>query len=173
MNKIFKPFLTLALIACTFLPGEVCFAQPKEITPKEIVSYDGHTDAVKCVAFSPDGKLIASGAADNLLRVWEPRTGKNVFVGVSHKAPIWGVAFSPDGKLIATASDDLTVQIWDASNGKPLKVLKGHQRSVGDVNFSPDGKLLVSASNDYTIKVWNTTTWDEVRQMPEHRNCKL
>ena len=102
MNKIFKPLLTLALIACNFLQGEACFAQPKEITPKEIVSYDGHTDAVKCVAFSPDGKLIASGAADNLLRVWEPLTGKNVFVGVSHKAPIWGVAFSPDGKTITS-----------------------------------------------------------------------
>ncbi|MFN6052540.1 MAG: WD40 repeat domain-containing protein, partial [Planctomycetia bacterium] len=85
--NILKPFLCLAVL----LTGLDAFSLQAFAQFKELVNYKGHTDGVKCVAFRPDGKSIASGAADNLLRVWNPANGKEIFVAVGHKAPLWAV----------------------------------------------------------------------------------
>ena len=121
---------------------------------------EGHSDRVHSVAFSPNGKLIASGSGDRTVRLWEAATG------APHGEPLKGhshwvhsVAFSPDGKLIASGSDDCTVRLWEAATGAPYgEPLKGHSHWVHSVAFSPDGKLIASGSNDKTVRLWEAAT---------------
>ena len=115
-------------------------------------SLSSHQGAVWGIAFSPDGKTIASTSWDNTIKLWS-RDGKELRTLTGHDKEVWSVAFSPDGKTIATASGDNTVKLWQL-DGTLLKTLKGHQDVVYGVAFSPDGKTIATASGDKTIKLW-------------------
>jgi WD40 repeat protein/tRNA A-37 threonylcarbamoyl transferase component Bud32 len=104
------------------------------------------------VAFSPDGKLVASGATS--VRLWELPTLKERPPMDGHKGVIMGMAFSPDGKTLATASLDHTVKLWSVEIGQEVATLKGHRGPVSGLAFSRDGTLLVSSSEDKTIRLW-------------------
>jgi WD40 repeat protein len=110
------------------------------------------------VAYSPDGKHIASGSFDNTVRVWDAQTGAPVghpFTG--HSNPVRSVAYSPDGKHIASGSEDNTVRVWDAQTGAPVgHPFTGHSHWVNFVAYSPDGKHIASGSFDNTVRVWDT-----------------
>ena len=123
-----------------------------------MMTLTGHTGEVWAVAFSPDGKEIASGARDGTLRVWDATTGETRLVMTGHQDAIEGLAFSPDGKRLATGSDDQTLKIWDAENGALLNDLKDFPAPVVGVAFSPDGKKLATTSD--TIKIWDTQALD-------------
>jgi WD40 repeat protein len=116
----------------------------------------GHTDVVIAVAFSPDGKLLATTSADKTVRLWdvaghrllgEPLTG--------HTDVVTDVAFSPDGRLLATTSRDRTVRLWDVASHRLLgEPLTGHTDTVLNVAFSADGSLLATVSSDKTVRLW-------------------
>ncbi|NWJ95119.1 MAG: hypothetical protein HXX20_04985, partial [Chloroflexi bacterium] len=100
----------------------------------------GHSDTVISVAYSPDGKTLASGSDDNSIKLWETSTGKLLNTLTGHSSYVWSVAYSPDGKTLASGSYDKSIKVWEVSTGKLLNTLTGHSSYVLSVAYSPDGK---------------------------------
>ncbi|MEH2240028.1 NB-ARC domain-containing protein [Nostoc sp.] len=114
--------------------------------------------SISSVAFSPNGKLLATGDADGKTYLWQVDDGKLLFSCTGHSSWVKSVAFSPDGQTLASGSDDQTVKLWDVHNGNCLKTLHGHSNWVRSVAFSPDGQTLASGSEDQTVKLWDVNT---------------
>ncbi|MEH2111468.1 MAG: WD40 repeat domain-containing protein, partial [Nostoc sp.] len=97
------------------------------------------SNSVSSVSFSPDGKTLASGSADNTIKLWNLETGKEIGTLNGHTNSVSSVSFSPDGKTLASGSDDKTIKLWNLETGKEIGTLNGHTNSVSSVSFSPDG----------------------------------
>jgi hypothetical protein len=128
----------------------------------------GHTGWVRGVAFSPDGRLLATASTGRTARLWDPATGECVRTLTGHAEAVYGVAFSPDGRLLATASMDSTAKLWDPATGECVGTLTGHAEAIYGVAFSPDGQLLATASDDSTAKLWDPATGECVRTLTGH-----
>ncbi|MFL9464030.1 P83/100 family protein, partial [Scytonema tolypothrichoides VB-61278_2] len=122
---------------------------------KERNRFEVHGNFVNsvAVAFSPDGKTIATASDDSTVRLWNLK-GESLQTLIGHSKVVNSVAFSPDGKTIATASDDSTVRLWNLK-GESLQTLIGQSGVVTSVAFSPDGKTIATASSDNTVRLWN------------------
>ncbi|BAY94350.1 WD-40 repeat protein [Microchaete diplosiphon NIES-3275] len=134
---------------------------------------EGHSDYVRSVVFSPDGKTLASASLDKTIKLWNRDTGKEISTLTGHSDSVISVVFSPDGKTIASASGDKTIKLWNRDTGKEISTLTGHSNSVISVVFSPDGKTLASASLDKTIKLWNRDTGKEISTLTGHSDSVI
>ena len=155
-------------------------------------TFEGHSDAVTSVAFSPDGARLLSGSSDNTLKLWDAASGQLIRSWAAQRLSVTAVAFSPDGRyLLSAGSDpsgrmDNSVKLWDAQSGQLVRVFgayatytpegtkwhgsvqDGHTDSVTSVAFSPDGTRLVSGSDDKTVKHWDVSSGKLIRTLEGH-----
>ncbi|MBW4490632.1 MAG: CHAT domain-containing protein [Trichocoleus desertorum ATA4-8-CV12] len=149
----------------------------------------GHTSDVNSVAFSPNGKILASASGtqtrdDNTVRLWNISTRQSLGKPLKgHTAPVKSVAFSPDGQILASGSIDRTIILWDVATGLPIgPPLKGHDDPVHTLTFSPDGQTLASGScggrdsegtcDQGEIRLWNVATRKPLGQpLMEHTSA--
>lgn len=129
----------------------------------------GHTDAVNGISFSPDGTLLASGAADGEVIMWDAASGERLWTLLGHVSPVQYAAFSPDGSLLASGSYDGGVVIWEAKSGVVLHTLQAHARAVNSLSFSPDGALLATGSDFEGVILWDAQTGEPLRELVGHK----
>jgi WD40 repeat protein len=166
-----------AIMAGTFLVLPMLCAQtPEKKDPRPptlaqpLLRLDGHSGAPSCVAFSPDGLLLATGGDDKRLAIWDAKTGKQLREFPAHPNEVWAVAFSPDGKrLVSGGRADLSLRWWDPATGSSLGTFEGHRGGIPRLEFTGD-RLLLSAGGswDPRIFLWDHRTGKELRTFKGH-----
>ena len=163
-RTLFSIFLILFLMLTFYLPNT--FAQDIRHTVLK-----GHTGNVYSVVFSPDGSMLASGSADDTIRLWNPETGEHIRTLEGHGGDVNSVVFSPDGSMLASGSVDDTVRLWRHTRISHIRMHRGHTNTVNSVVFSPDGSMLASGSADDTIRLWNPETGEHIRTLTGHTDA--
>ena len=121
------------------------------------------------VAFSPDGKCLATGDSNGEVRLWRVADAQPLLTFPGHTRWVFSVAWSPDGRILASGSYDQTVRLWDVDTGRCLKTLP-ENNSVLSVAWSPDGRILASGSYDQTVKLWDVKQGSCLKTLSGHTN---
>ncbi len=143
-----------------------------------LMTLRGHTNQVSCLAYSPDGKRIASGAwcekNPGEFKLWDAADGRELLELKGHSDLVSSVAFSPDGKVLASGSRDTTVRVWDGPTGRHLRTLSS-EGLVMSLAFSPDGQRLATGgtvdrniNSAGQVRIWEVSTGKELRTLKGH-----
>ncbi len=124
---------------------------------------------ILAIAFSPDGKLLATGDVNHEIHIWQVADGKQLLSLRVDEGWVWSVAFSPDGRTLASSANR-SVHLWDVQTGACLKTLPGYSDRVFSVTFSPDGQSLATGSKDHLVRVWNLRSGDLLHTLAGHRD---
>jgi eukaryotic-like serine/threonine-protein kinase len=148
------------------IPGELKIFDA--MTGQEIFNLQGHMGNVNSVAWSPDGKRLASTSGEfsppGEVKIWDSATGKELFNLAGHTNEVNMVSWSPDGKQLASTCSDGAIKIWDAETGQEVRTLHGHFHAVEMVAWSPDGKQLATTSGE--VKIWDVATGEDLHTIP-------
>ena len=125
-----------------------------------------HQDAVNALAFSPDGKTVATASHDRTARLWDVATGKLRAPPLAHPAALQAVAFSPDGTLLATGGRDDAARLWDVATGKPIGTPMRHKTAVRFLAFDPGGKTLLTSGFETTAADRSVRLWTVPAPLP-------
>ncbi len=140
---------------------------------KQLSTFVGHASRILAVAFSPDGKLLATSSSDRMVKLWNVETGQELATLKGHQSDVWTLAFSPDGKLLASGGNDRSIRFWDVASRREVARLEAHSDSIYSVAFSPDGQRLASGSYDNTVKLWDVITRQELVTLKGHKDHVL
>jgi WD40 repeat protein len=155
-RALFPAFgITLAVMGAVFFRSDV---RPKTATWQEGKVLLGHAGNVLAVAFSPDGRRLASGDQNGKIILWDLANGTARATLQHHEERILTVTFSPDGHILASGSSDGSIQLWNVEQGCPIRELVGHEYAVMGMVFTPDGRTIVSGCADGIVKLWDAST---------------
>jgi WD40 repeat protein len=148
--------------------GDARIHVDRSLSVEPVATLEGHSRDVWSVAFSPDGKWLASGSIDSTIRLWDVKTGALQSTLPGHVGGVLAVAFSPDGGILASGGKDHAVRLWDVTEQTERAVFRGYTDS--SLAFSPDGALLATGSVDDTVRVWDTVSGKEWEPLHVGRN---
>ncbi len=144
----------------------------RKYTPKSLfgfmrntVTLKGHTNEVRSVAFSPDGKVLASSVGAGTVKLWDTETGANIATLGGAGGP---VVFSPDGRMLASCGNVQEIKLWNLETQAAIMALRGKAGAVFDLTFSPDGTTLVSGQGFGIIKFWDVATGENIATLKGH-----
>jgi len=161
-NDEFATLLAIRSLKIQYDPiADAALVEAAGKLPLKVLS--GHTDEIRSVAYSPDGKYVLTGSADTTIKLWNVVTGDPVRTFKGHTAEITSVAFSPDGRYICSASEDTTAKVWNLTTGEEVYTLSGNHDVVLNVAFSPDGNYILTTTDlGGVAKLWDTARGHEV-----------
>jgi WD40 repeat protein len=126
------------------------------------VKYEQHKDVVYRVAWSPDGKYIASTGYDGDVKIWEALSGRDLSAYHRHVGQVLALGWSPNGKLLASGGTNASLQIWEALSGRLVHTCSRSGTQIRSLSWSPDGKHLVSGGAKDKVHIWDVDTGQQI-----------
>ena len=132
-------------------------------TGRELITLSGHTDSLYSLAYSPDGRYLAtsSDVEDTTVKVWDAQTGDEIYTLAGHEARVWGMAFSPDGRTLVTGGARGIIKAWDMATGRELYTVVDNSDHIGSVAFTPDGQYFIT-TGEVPLRVRQIADGEEV-----------